>query len=126
MIRDATAMLPVVDIDAACAFMRDCLGFETAFRSESHAYCESGNGAVRFINAPPDADMDDPARQIVIYLDCDDIGAIWHSHQAAIAKLPDSHRRAPFDRLYGQREFHLIHGPFLFMAGQPIKDGAAE
>lgn len=123
MIRNATAMLPVVDIDAACAFMRDCLGFETTFRVQGHAYCESGQGAVRFINAPPDADMDDPARQVVIYLDCDDVDALWAAHAKAISALPNSHRRAPFDREYGQREFHLIHGPFLFMAGQPIVQG---
>ena len=123
MIRDATAMLPVADIDAACAFMRDCLGFETTFRSDGHAYCESGDGAVRFINAPSDADMDDPARQLVVYLDCDDVDALWAKHSTAIMELPESHRRAPFDRPYGQREFHLIHGPFLFMAGHPLPAG---
>ncbi|WP_224815933.1 VOC family protein [Hasllibacter sp. MH4015] len=125
MIRDATALLPVRDINAACAFMRDCLGFETTYRSDGYAYCESGQGAVRFINAPPDADMHDPARQIVIYLDCDDVDTLWATHQAEIVKLPDGHYRAPFDRPYNQREFHVIHGPFLFMAGQAIEDGAS-
>ncbi len=125
MIRDATAMLAVADIDAACTFMRDCLGFETTFRTPGHAYCESGHGAVRFINAAPDADMDDPARQVVIYLDCDDVDVLWQQHESAILALPETHRRAPFDREYGQREFHLIHGPFLFMAGHRIKEDRA-
>ena len=120
MIRDATAMLPVADIPAACAFVRDCLGFEVQMHGDTHAYCHSGDGAVRFIQAPPDADMDDPARQIVIYLDCDDADALWAVHSDAIHALPESHRRAPFDREYGMREFHLIHGPFLFMAGHRI------
>lgn len=120
MIRDATAMLAVADIDAACAFMTDCLGFETRLRISGHAYCCSGEGAVRFIQAPADADMGDPARQVVVYLDCEDVDALWQKHKTAIAKLPESHRRAPYDRDYGQREFHLIHGPFLFMAGHPI------
>ncbi len=120
MIRNASAMLPVLDIPAACAFIRECLGFKVCMHGEGHAYCESGGGAVRFIQAPPGADMDDPDRQIVIYLDCDDPDALWDAHASAIMSLPDSNRAPPTDRDYGVREFHLIHGPFLFMIGHPI------
>ncbi len=125
MIRTANAVLPVADIDAACAFVKDCLGFETLVRREGHAYCERGDAGVHFINAPPDADMDDPSRQLVIYMDCDDVDALWAEREQAIQQLPASHRDAPGPRANGQREFHLIHGPFLFIAGQPIaKDEA--
>jgi len=120
MIHNASAMLPVADIPAACAFIRDCLGFEIYMHGDNHAYCESGGGAVRFIQAPPDADMDDPDRQIVIYLDCDNADALWEKHATAIMNLPEKHRSEPTDRPYGVREFHLIHGPFLFMVGHPI------
>jgi len=121
MIRNASAMLPVADIPAACDFIRDCLGFKVFMHGDNHAYCEHGQGAVRFIQAPPDADMDDPARQIVIYLDCDDADAHWAAHETAIMQLPESHRDAPTDRDYGMRDFHLIYGPFLFMVGHPLK-----
>lgn len=120
MIRNASAMLPVLDIPAACAFIEACLGFKVHMHGPTHAYCESGGGAVRFIQAPPDADMDDPDRQIVIFLDCDDVDAMWAAHADAIMALPDTHRAPPTDRDYGIREFHIIHGPFLFMVGQSI------
>jgi hypothetical protein len=74
---------------------------------------------VQLIRAPADADMNDPARQRVVHLDCDDVDALWQAHEAAIPALPENHRRAPFDRDCGQREFHLIHGPFLFRSGHP-------
>lgn len=125
MIRNASAMLPVADIPAACAFIRDCLGFNVFMHGDTHAYCESGGGAVRFIQAPPDADMDDPDRQIVIYFDCDDVDALWATHADAITALPETLRSAPSDQTYGVREFHLIHGPFLFMVGHPIPQDTA-
>ncbi|SHH57369.1 VOC family protein [Marivita hallyeonensis] len=120
-VRTLAPMLPVADIDAARDFLRDCLGFEETYRDDNHSYCERDNGVIRLINAPPDADMDDPARQLVIYMDVDDADDIYAKHKNALEALPDRHFRAPFDRPYGQREFHAIHGPFLFMVGHKIK-----
>lgn len=126
MIRSASALLPVADIPAACAFIRDCLGFKIHMHGDTHAYCESGGGAVRFIQAPPDADMDDPDRQIVIYFDCDDADVLWERHTDAIMALPETLRSAPCDRAYGIREFHLIHGPFQFMVGHSLPQDSSK
>lgn len=117
----STPSLPVADIPAAEAFVRDCLGFETVYREEKHALCQRDAAFVRFINAPPDADMDDPDRQLVIYIDVDDVEAFHDAHRSALEALPARHFRAPFDQPYGQREMHVIHGPFLFILGQPTQ-----
>lgn len=120
LIQDVTPLVPVGDIEAASRFLQDCFGFEERFRVEGHAYLASGSGAVRLINAPPDADLNDPAWQIAIYMDVADVDALYAAHQSALEALPEGHLRAPFDRDYGQREFHAIHGPLLVFAGQPI------
>ncbi|MDH3264677.1 MAG: VOC family protein, partial [Paracoccaceae bacterium] len=83
-VSNVTPMLAVSDIDAACRFMSECLGFETRVRMEGYAYCASGAGAVRFIQAPPKADMDDPARQVTVYIDVDDVDALCAAHRAAL------------------------------------------
>ncbi|MEM8553313.1 MAG: VOC family protein [Pseudomonadota bacterium] len=121
-ITNATPLLAVADIDAAAEFLNTCLGFETTFRADGYAYCRNGDAGIRLIDAEPGADMADPARQHSVYIDCDDVDAFWADHLSAIEKLPSSHRRAPFDQDYGQREFHLIHGPFLFFVGQAINE----
>jgi len=121
-VRDVTPMLAVADIDAACDFMRDCLGFELRARMEGYAYLARGTGAIRFLNADPDADMDDPARQVAVYIDVDDVDAHYAAHKSALDALPEGMVRAPFSQDYGQREFHVIHGPILFFIGQPMEN----
>lgn len=113
-------MLAVRDIDAACHFMETCLGFETAVRIEGYAFCHSDGVSVRFINAAEDADMDDSARQVAIYIDVDDVDTLYWRHKRALDALPEGQFRPPFDQDYGQREFHVIHGPFLFLVGQSL------
>ena len=121
-VRNVTPMLAVADIDAARAFLRDCLGFDVSFTMEGYAYCHRGNGAIRLINAEPGADMTDPARQHIVYIDVDDADAVYTEHKAALDALPDGYIRPPFDQPYNQREFHAIHGPFLFMVGHEISE----
>lgn len=121
---DVTPMLAVSDVDAACDFLRDCLGFETGFRSVNYAWCHRDNGAIRLIEAEPGANMDDPARQHIVYIDVDDVDSFYAQHRTALDALPNGHFRAPFDQPYEQRELHAIHGPFLFMVGQDIRERA--
>ena len=117
-----TPMLAVADISAAESFLAECLGFETTFRQDNYAFCRRAGGAIRLILAEPDADMDDPARQHIVYLDTDDVDGYFEAHREALEKLPEGHFRPPFDQPYMQREMHIIHGPFLFMVGQDIRD----
>lgn len=119
MIRDVTPLLAVADVDAACAFMEGCLGFRTGFRMPGFAWCGRDGGAIRFIAAKPGVDVENPALQVAIYIDADDVDALWAEHADAILALPDTHRQPPADTDHGQREFVLVHGPFMFVAGQP-------
>lgn len=121
-VTDLTPMWPVHDMDAACAFMSECLGFETLVRSEGHAYCRSGSGAIRIINAAPDADLDDPACQMHFYIDCEDVDERYQRHKDALEALPKGFVKPPFDTHWGQREFHVIHAQAQFSVGQPLRD----
>lgn len=115
-----TPMLAVADIDAARNFLRDSLGFDVSYREDGYAYCHRGRGAVRLINAAPDADMEDAARQHSVHIDVDDVDAFYDAHREALEALPDGHFRVPINQTYGQCELHAIHGPFLFMVGQDM------
>ncbi len=115
-----TPMLPVHDIEATCRFLQDCLGFGTVFQKPGHAYCARDNGAIRIINAPSDADLDNPERQMHFYIDTDDVDGYYDDHKAALDALPDGSFKPPFDTAWGQREFHILHGPAQFSVGQPI------
>ena len=116
----STPSLPLNDIPAAEAFLRDCLGFEVAHRDGDHVVMQRDAAWVRLIKASPDADMDDPARQLVLYIDVDDVDAFFAGYARALEALPAEHFKAPFDQPYGQREMHVIHGPFLFILGHPL------
>ncbi|WP_370400282.1 VOC family protein [Sulfitobacter sp. JB4-11] len=117
----STPCLPVADIPAAEAFLRNCLGFDVLHQEERSVLLQRDAATVRLIHAPPDADMDDPARQLVIYIDVDAVDAFGNAYAPALEALPAGHFKAPFNQPYGQREMHVIHGPFLFILGQPIE-----
>lgn len=121
MILNVTPMLAVADIDASVAFVRDTLGFRVGWQDEGYAYLFRDSGAIRFVQAPPGTDMDDPARQVSVYVDVADVDAFYAENRAALDALPEGLFRAPFDQAYGQRELHVIHGPILFFFGQTIK-----
>ncbi len=116
----ATPSLPVDDLNAAREFAETCLGFRTLSQDDRHVLCNRDAAFIRFINAAPDADMADEARQLVLYLDVDDVDAFWSAKRASLKALPKGRVREPFDQPYGQRELHVIHGPFLFILGHPL------
>ena len=120
-VKNLTPMLPVHDIDATCRFMSECLGFKTIVQQSGHAYCARDDGAIRIINAPPEADLDKPERQMHFYVDTDDVDAFYAEHRSALDALPEGFFRPPFDTTWGQREFHVLHGLAQFSIGQPIR-----
>ena len=114
-----TPFVPCADLDAGIAFLEG-LGFVCALREADLGYAflrRDGHG-VRLLET--EADLDDPARQQMVYVDVDDVDGFWAAHSVFIETLPETHRRAPFDRDYGQREVHLTHGPTLWMFGQGV------
>ena len=117
-VRAVTPMLVVPDFDATVAFLLDCLGFKAGARMEGYAYCHRDGAAIRVLQG--DAPVAG-AGELIVYIDVDDVDAQFEAHRAALEALPHGCLRPPFDRDYGQREFHAIHGPTTFMVGQSIE-----
>ncbi|MBM2577308.1 VOC family protein [Jannaschia sp. Os4] len=112
-----TPFVLCADLDAGVAFLEG-LGFACTFRQADPGYAflrRDGHG-VRLLEA--DADLDDPARRQMVYVDVDDVDGAWADLRSFVEALPEGTWRAPFDRDYGQREFHVSHGPTLWMFGQ--------
>jgi catechol 2,3-dioxygenase-like lactoylglutathione lyase family enzyme len=119
-------MLPVRDVKASTAFIVDVLGFDCVFAVEGHAYLRRDGATLRLISAPPDADLEDTAWQSAVYIDVEGVDDLYVSLEPQLVSLPPEHLRAPFDRPYGQREFHVIHDVLLFQFGQPTTSGGPQ
>ncbi|SFR49278.1 bleomycin resistance protein [Litoreibacter janthinus] len=120
-----TPFLMCSDIKAEIAFFEDYLGFSTGFLSEgdySYAFLRRDNAAVRLLTT--DADLTDERCQNMIYIDVDDVDALWTELGPKLSTLPSGRVRAPFDQPYNQREFHVIdEGPNLILFGHSISPG---
>lgn len=116
-----TPMILSADFERSIAFYQG-LGFKVGFRGAQpdyvYLYCEGA--ALRILQAGPDVDLTSADAQHVLYFDVADVDALWDQVKPFLDTLPSEHVRAPFDRFYNQREFHVIEGPHLLMFGQPI------
>ena len=75
-IADITPVVPVSDLDAAVVFFRDVLGFEVGHRFPGFAYVSRDGCGLRLIALDgPGVNMDDPARQMAVYIDVVEIDA---------------------------------------------------
>ena len=117
-----TPFLLCSDIKAEIAFFEDCLGFNTGFLSEGdcgYAFMNRDNAAVRLLTTK--ADLSDERREQIIYIDVDDVDALWAELGPRLLELPKGRVRAPFNQPYNQREFHVIdEGPNLLLFGHAI------
>jgi len=120
-ISNVTPMWPVHDIDAARDFLTACLGFNETFRVDGHSHCQAGEGAIRIINAAPGADLDEEARQMHFYVDCDDVDGLYAVHKTELEALPRTHFKPPFDTNWNTREMHIIYLQAQFSVGQPLR-----
>lgn len=103
-----TPFLMCKDIKEEIAFFRDRLGFTLGFESTEpdYAYLHRDGVAVRLLVS--EDDLDDPKRQQMVYIDVDDVDALWEEVAPNLADLPEGRVRAPFNQFYNQREFHVI------------------
>lgn len=116
-----TPFIPVADVAAAARLYANTFGFEIVMITDGHAYLARDNAAIRLIHAPDGTDFDDPARQLALYIDCDDVETLWAEIAPRLADWPEGHIRAPFDTAYGQREVHVIHAQVLLQFGSPLR-----
>lgn len=117
-----TPFLMCSDIKAEIAFFEDYLGFNTGFLSEGdfgYAFMRRDNAAVRLLTTK--ADLSDERREQMIYIDVDDVDALWAELGPKLLELPEDRVRAPFIQPYNQREFLVIdEGPNLLLFGHAI------
>ncbi|SHE76254.1 Glyoxalase/Bleomycin resistance protein/Dioxygenase superfamily protein [Litoreibacter ascidiaceicola] len=123
---EMTQITPFVncrDLAAQRRFFEDMLGFTCGFQADNYAFLRRDNVAVRLLEV--DFNLDDPARQQMVYIDVDDVDALWAELEPALSKLPEGRARAPFNQPYNQREFHVSdEGACLFLFGQGIEPSA--
>ncbi|MEM7471155.1 MAG: VOC family protein [Pseudomonadota bacterium] len=113
-----TPFLMCNDIEAEISFFKDRLGFEVGFESREpdYAFLFRDRVAVRLLGT--DADLDDERREQMVYIDVDDVDALWAELAPNLSDLPEARVRAPFNQFYNQREFHVIdEGACLLMFG---------
>jgi hypothetical protein len=66
--------------------------------------------------------VDDERRQNSCHIDVEGVDALYAELKPKLDTLPSGRVRAPFDRDYGQREFHVIdEGAMLIFFGEPLR-----
>jgi len=95
------------DLQAEIAFF-ERLGFVLGFLGEedSYAFMRRENVAVRLLGGHKD--LSAPECEQMVYIDVDDVDALWDEIGPKVQDLPEARWRAPFNQPYNQREFHLI------------------
>ncbi|MEM9582070.1 MAG: VOC family protein [Pseudomonadota bacterium] len=95
------------NLETQIAFFRDRLGFKVGFQSSDpgYAFLKRDNAAVRLLET--DMDLSDESREQMVYIDVDDVDALWRELEPGLADLPKERVRAPFNQFYDQREFHV-------------------
>lgn len=91
-------MIPTSDFEASTGFFVEVLGFTHVFSSPTYRICEKDNLTVHFLRAGDDIG------QMEIYLEVDDVDAVWRSIESRVGHLK---HRAPFNQDYGMREIHI-------------------
>lgn len=95
------------NLDGALAFYCGLLGFICTFRMDNYAFVHHRpGGALRLIEVADDHEIGEQ----MIYVDCDDVDAVYASLKQNLDVLPQDRVRPPFDQPYAMREFH-VHDP---------------
>ncbi|WP_298256257.1 VOC family protein [uncultured Litoreibacter sp.] len=114
-----TPFVMCADLKEEIAFFENRLGFTTGFVAQDgfgYAFLRRDNVAVRLLTKQ--ANLHDERRQQMVYIDVDDVDALWAELEPRLADLPEGRMRAPFNQTYNQREFHVIdEGACLLMFG---------
>lgn len=88
-------------------------------RDPDYAYLYRDAVAVRIVVTGTPEYLLEPAANQMVYIDVDDVDGLYSELEPQLSKLPEDRVTAPFDRFYGQREFHVRdEGPYLIMFGQ--------
>lgn len=110
-----TPIVPLADLGKGVRFFRERLGFEVLFEGGDLALLRLGQGTVRLIaQGGSHVNMPNPAGELGIYIDVTGLDALFGD-----LALDGTEHRAPFDQLYGQREFHVWFENLQIIFGEP-------
>ncbi|PTX55942.1 glyoxalase/bleomycin resistance protein/dioxygenase superfamily protein [Litoreibacter ponti] len=93
------------DLEAQRHFFERILGFTCGFQADNYAFLRRDRVAVRLLEV--DFDLSDERREQMVYIDVDDVDALWAELEPALSTLPEGRVRPPFNQPYNQREFHV-------------------
>ncbi|WP_375690641.1 bleomycin resistance protein [Pseudooceanicola sp. LIPI14-2-Ac024] len=108
MFRQITPFVPCSDLSAQVAFYRDRLGFVVGYRADGYAFLRRDAVAIRLIEVWAEDAPGLRDKEQSIYIDVEDVDALWAELAPRLADLPAGRVRAPFDQDYGQRELHVL------------------
>ena len=106
-------MVPSYNIEATKHFFLDLFGFSIVMDGD-YTIVKKDAFLIHILRAGENIG------EMEFYLEVDDIDNLWLSIQN---RITDNKRRAPFDREYGMREFHIEvpHTKTLMFVGMVIK-----
>jgi hypothetical protein len=108
-------MIPSYDIEKTASFFRDLFYFSEVRAEKNYIILSKDNLNIQILNAGKDIG------EMEFYLEVEGLDDLW---QEMKDKLSGIKIKAPFDREYGMREFHIIvpHTKTLLFVGQVIKN----
>lgn len=106
-------MVPSYNIKETVRFFGELFNFKIARDENNYAIIYKDNHLIHILNAGTDIG------EMEFYLEVDDIDNLWYNIKD---KLEGIKVKAPFDREYGMREFHVIvpHTKTLMFVGQAL------
>ncbi len=117
-----TPFVMVSDLDRGIAFYTDILGFRAgSIMPGLYGFLRRDSVAIRLLQTSPDTDLSDERQERLVYIDVDDVDALYADLAPKLSQLPQGRVRPPFNQDYGQREFHVSDEDCtLFLFGQEI------
>lgn len=120
-IRQISPMLAVADMDETLAFYSDVLGFEVVVKATDYSIVERDGATIHFTKAADESVMQAVRGHASIYIEVDDIQAIWQRVQPFRGRCKITELS---ERTYGMTEFH-VNDPndCLIFVGQETRNG---
>lgn len=108
-------MIPSYDIEQTARFLQDLFHFSPVRTEADYIILSKDNLSIHILKAGKDIG------EMEFYLEVEGLDYLW---QEIKDELKGIKIKAPFDREYGMREFHLIvpHTKTLLFVGQVIKN----
>ena len=108
-------MIPSYDIRKTASFFKELFYFSVLRDEKNYIILSKDRLNIHILNAGQDIG------EMEFYLEVEGLDDLWKEIKD---KLPGVKVKAPFDREYGMREFHIIvpHTKTLLFVGQPIKN----